>query len=84
MAGWLEDGRLQLKEIYRFENGPVRRNGHLVWDVDALFGHILRGLKEAVRQGIEPESIGIDTWAVDFVLLDRDGKRLGEAVSYRD
>lgn len=84
IAGWLEDGQLQLKEIYRFENGPVQRDDQLVWDVDALFAHILKGLKEAVRQGIVPQSVAIDTWAVDFVLLGQNGKRLGEAVSYRD
>lgn len=84
IAGWLEEDRLQLKEIYRFDNGPVRKQGQLIWDVDALFAHILAGLKEAKRQGIVPQSIAIDTWAVDFVLLDQAGKRLGEAVSYRD
>lgn len=84
IAGWLENGRLQLKEIHRFDNGPVRRNGQLIWDTNALFEHILEGLKKAKLQGIVPCSIGIDTWAVDFVLLDKNGKRLGEAVSYRD
>jgi len=84
IAGWLEEGQLQLKEIYRFENGPVQRGDQLAWDVDALFMYILKGLKEAVRQGITPQSIAIDTWAVDFVLLDQNGKRLGDAVSYRD
>ena len=84
IAGWLAEGKLQLKEIYRFENSPVPKNGHLVWDVDALFAHIKNGLKEAKKQGITPESIAIDTWAVDFVLLDAQEKRLGDAVSYRD
>ncbi len=84
IAGWLEENKLQLKEIYRFENGPVQKNGQLIWDVDALFEHILQGLKAAAAQGICPVSIGIDTWAVDFVLLDDAGNRLGEAVSYRD
>lgn len=84
IAGWIEDGRLQLKEIYRFENGPVEKNDHLVWDADRLFEHIKCGLKQAKKQGITPCSIAIDTWAVDFVLLDEKGERLGEAVSYRD
>jgi len=84
IAGWIEDDRLHLKEIYRFENGPVRKDGHLIWDVDALFQHIKNGLKEARKQGIVPDSIAIDTWAVDFVLLDKQGNRLGDAVSYRD
>ena len=84
IAGWLEDDKLQLQEIYRFENGPVQKAGHLIWDVDALFAHIVAGLKKAKDLDICPVSIGIDTWAVDFVLLDEAGKRLGEAVSYRD
>lgn len=84
IASWMEDDRLQLKEIYRFDNGPVQKDGHLVWDADALFEHIKTGLKEAKKQGITPESIAIDTWAVDFVLLDEKGERLGDAVSYRD
>jgi len=84
IAGWVEEGRLQLKEIYRFENGPVRKDKHLVWDVEALFEHIKYGLKEAKNQGIQPDSIAIDTWAVDFVLLDEKGARLNDAVSYRD
>lgn len=84
IAGWLEDNKLQLQEIYRFENGPVQKDGHLIWDVDALFAHIVAGLKKAKDLDICPVSIGIDTWAVDFVLLDEAGKRLGDAVSYRD
>ena len=84
IAGWLEGDCLQLKEIYRFENGPVQKGDRLVWDVDALFAHIVAGLKEAGMQGIAPRSIAIDTWAVDFVLLDEAGNRLGDAVSYRD
>ncbi|MBQ4552154.1 MAG: rhamnulokinase [Clostridia bacterium] len=84
IAGWLEAGRLQLKEIYRFENGPVQKGTQLVWNIDRLFEHILAGLKAAKDQGIVPQSVAIDTWAVDFVLLDSQGKRLGDAVSYRD
>lgn len=84
IAGWMENEKLCIREIYRFENGPVQKNGHLVWDVDALFAHIVEGLKIAGAQGVCPQSIGIDTWAVDFVLLDEAGNRLGDAVSYRD
>ncbi|MBR5231531.1 MAG: rhamnulokinase [Clostridia bacterium] len=84
IAGWLEGDKLQLQEIYRFENGPAEKDGQLVWDVDKLFSHIKSGLKEAKKQGFMPESIAIDTWAVDFVLLDARDRRIGEAVSYRD
>ncbi len=84
IAGELRDGKLCLKEIYRFANGARPKAGSLVWDTRRLFEEILQGLKETKRQGIVPQSIAIDTWGVDFVLLDGEGKRLGEAVSYRD
>lgn len=59
-------------------------NGHLCWDIEALERHVVAGLKAAKEQGYLPSSIGIDTWAVDFILLDKEGKRLGDAVAYRD
>ena len=61
-----------------------KRNGHLCWDVESLFHEIKMGMKQCAVQGKIPCSMGIDTWAVDFVLLDRDGQRLGDAVGYRD
>jgi rhamnulokinase len=81
---WLEDGKMRQEEIYRFPNGNIRKNGHLIWDVDSLFEHILAGMKECGRRGVTPVSVGVDTWGVDFVLLDAAGKRLGDAVGYRD
>lgn len=80
----LENGVMRQEEIYRFPNGNVQKNGHLTWDVDSLFGHILAGMKECGRRGITPVSVGVDTWGVDFVLLDGRGQRLGDAVAYRD
>ncbi len=80
----LEDGKLVLEEIYRFENGFSKKNGHLCWDIDGLFNEILAGMKKCGEAGKIPLSVGIDTWGVDFVLLDKDGNRLGDAVSYRD
>jgi len=80
----IEDGKLVLEEIYRFENGFSKKNGHLCWDIDRLFEEILAGMKKAGECGKIPVSVGIDTWGVDFVLLDKDGNRLGDAVSYRD
>lgn len=84
IAGWVEDGRIRLQEVYRFENTLVRRNGHLCWDIDGLYRSVLDGLKACRAAGFRPRSIGIDTWAVDFVLLDREGRRIGDAVAYRD
>lgn len=84
MIGWVEEEKIHLKEIYRFENRLIRQNGHLCWDIDHLYEEVVQGIKACREQGYEPETMGIDTWAVDFVLLDKDGKRLGDAVSYRD
>ena len=80
----LEDGKLVLEEIHRFENGFEKKDGHLCWDIDHLFDEIVEGMKKCREIGKIPTSIGIDTWGVDFVLLDKDGNRLGDAVSYRD
>ena len=84
IIGWLEDSRIHLQEIYRFENRLIEKNGHLCWDIDHLYEEVKAGMKECVQKGYMPKTMGIDTWAVDFVLLDQEGKRLGEAVSYRD
>ena len=84
ILGHREDGRMILEEIHRFGNGMVRKQGHLVWDVDRLFAEIITGMKKCAELGKIPESIGVDTWAVDFVLLDAKDQRLGDAVGYRD
>lgn len=84
ILGTVKDGTISLEEIYRFENGMEKRNGHLCWDVESLFHEIKMGMKQCAALGKIPCSMGIDTWAVDFVLLDRDGRRLGDAVGYRD
>lgn len=84
ILGHREDGRMILEEIHRFGNGMVRKQGHLVWDVDQLFAEIITGMKKCAELGKIPESIGVDTWAVDFVLLDAKNQRLGDAVGYRD
>ena len=77
-------GIIHMEEIYRFSNGAVKKNGHLVWDVDRLFQEIVNGLKACKDAGKIPKSVGIDTWGVDFVLLDAEGNRLTDAVCYRD
>ncbi len=80
----LEDGKLVLEEVYRFENGYHKQNGHLCWDIDGLFQEIVTGMKKCKEIGKIPASVGIDTWGVDFVLLNQNGVRIGDAVSYRD
>lgn len=76
------DGRIELQEIYRFENECAVKNGHFCWDVTSLFRHVLDGLIAA--KPYAPVSFGIDTWAVDFVLLDADDQIIGDTVAYRD
>lgn len=84
MAGWLENGRIVMEEVHRFGNRQVRLGGHLYWDFPALFEDMKAGLKAASAKGYNVESIGIDTWGVDFGLIDRDGHLLGNPVCYRD
>ena len=84
ILGYVENGKLQLEEIYRFENGIVDIDGTLCWDIDNLFEEIKNGLKECHKRGIVPETVAIDTWGVDYVLLDKDKKEILPAVAYRD
>ncbi|MEH7545853.1 rhamnulokinase [Neobacillus vireti] len=84
ILGYLENGLLKLEEIHRFENQIVKKGDSYCWEADMLFQEIKNGLKKCNELGIKPDSIGIDTWAVDFVLLDEKNQPLTEAVSYRD
>ena len=84
IIGTVVDGRMELTEVYRFENGLVERDGHLCWDIDALAESVIAGLAAAREQGFVPTTIGIDTWAVDYVLLDGNDERIGACVGYRD
>ncbi|MBR2921549.1 MAG: rhamnulokinase [Kiritimatiellae bacterium] len=83
ILGTVKDGQICLEEIYRFDNGQVRRNGHDCWDVEKLVESVKAGIDEAISK-YEIESIGIDTWGVDFVLLDDRGEPCSDAVAYRD
>lgn len=89
MAGWLEESAtsksvMKLEEIYRFTNGMKKKDNQLIWDIDHLYSSIIAGIKESVNKGFKAVSLGIDTWAVDFVLLDEDDNLLTDAVAYRD
>lgn len=84
ILGHVEDGRMVLEEVYRFENGNAEHNGHYCWDLEHLYRSILEGLKVCGEQGKAPVSMGIDTWGVDFVLLDEQGCIIGDTVAYRD
>ena len=84
IVGRVVDGRMELREVYRFENKLVRRDGHLCWQLDELEKNVVAGLKACREAGYSPATVGIDTWAVDFVLLDAAGRRIGDSVAYRD
>lgn len=84
MAGVIEHGRVELDPVHRFPNGVVELDGHLRWDFTALFEHVLDGLTLLAAKYPQVESVGIDTWAVDYGLLDADGRLLAEPISYRD
>lgn len=83
IIGIYEDGRLTLKEIHRFPNYPLEENGTLYWDIDYLFEQIKIGIRRATDE-YSIDSLGIDTWGVDFGLLDRAGQLIKRPVNYRD
>ena len=78
-----EDGKISMQEIHRFSNDPVTVCGVFHWDVLRLFFEIKQGITKAVHQG-GFDAIGIDTWGVDFGLLDKKGRLLNNPVHYRD
>lgn len=80
----LEDGKMVLEEVHRFPNGMAEVDGELVWETERLFAEIKTGMKKCKELGKIPVSVGVDTWGVDIVLLDKEGKRIGNAVAYRD
>ena len=84
ILGKLENGKVQLEEIHRFKNGVIEKNGQRCWDSAAIFEEILIGLEKCKAAGKVPDTLGIDAWGVDFMLLDKAGEPLGETVSYRD
>ncbi len=78
------DGKIVLEEVYRFWNGMDEVDGSLCWDVDRLFREIVTGLQKCKEIGKIPSYMGIDTWGVDYVLLDKDDNILGKTYGYRD
>ena len=84
ILGWLEDGKMILEEIYRFKNGADKKGDKLVWNDKGLFDSIVEGIKKCKEIGKIPVSIGIDTWGVDYALLDENDNLIDEIYSYRD
>ena len=83
IVGWMENGVLRTKEVYRFPNSVRRVDGHLEWDIDSLFINVKQGIREAFAKFPAIESLSIDTWAVDYVLL-KNGNPLSPVYAYRD
>lgn len=84
ILGRMEEGRITLTEAYRFPNEMVWRDGRRCWDMDALFAHVIAGMRACAERGRMPATVGIDTWGVDYTLIDDKGTPLGQSVAYRD
>ncbi|MDE6651668.1 MAG: rhamnulokinase [Paramuribaculum sp.] len=84
IAGCFTGNRLELNEIHRFKNGPVSMGGSVFWDFPYLFAELKTGLHKALLQGYNILSIGIDTWGVDFGLIDKNGQLVSNPFCYRD
>lgn len=76
MLANLENGKMTLTEIHRFKNGFKQAAGHDRWDIDHLGAEIIAGLAKVKQAGIDEVTLGIDTWAVDYVLVDEAGRKL--------
>ena len=83
IVGWTESGELKTEEVYRFPNGVTEQDGHLTWDIDALTAHVKAGIEKARERFGEIESLSIDTWGVDYVLL-RGDQEVRPCYAYRD
>ena len=83
IVGWREEGQQKTKEVYRFSNGPVELDGHLTWDIDALLREVRAGIAKAKAAFGQIESLSIDTWGVDYVLL-RGDQEVRPCYCYRD
>ena len=83
-SGRLIHGKIITEEIHRFKNGIEKQGEHFCWDIAHLFDEIIVGMKKCGDAGKIPDTIGIDTWAVDFVLVDQNGDVVGQTVAYRD
>lgn len=84
ILGCVENGKLRLQEIHRFENYITSQNGTLVWDIEHLVREVKKGIAKCRDIGKIPTTVAVDTWGVDYVLLDESGQEILPAVSYRD
>lgn len=84
ILGHIENGRLVLEEIHRFEDYLKEENGSLLWDTEKIVSEVKKGIAKCGKSGKIPKSIAVDTWGVDYVLLGKDKREIMPAVSYRD
>ena len=84
ILGSYENGKIELEEVHRFFNGMDNVDGTLCWDTDRLWNEIVTGMQKCKEMGKIPSTVGVDTWGVDFVLLDKDENIVGQTVGYRD
>ncbi len=83
IVGWLDGGEMRTEEVYRFPNGVTELDGHLIWDIDALVTHVKAGIEKAKEQFGAIESLSIDTWGVDYVLMN-GAEEIRPCYAYRD
>lgn len=83
IAGWREGDRIVTKELYRFSNGVSKQDGHLVWDTERLFSEVVKGIRKAFTEIGAPQSLSVDTWGVDYVLLN-GAEVISPCYAYRD
>ena len=83
IVGWMENGSIQTKEVYRFPNGVKEQDGHLIWDMEALLGYVVAGIREAFQAYPDIKSLSVDTWGVDYVLMKGD-QEVWPCYAYRD
>jgi len=84
IVGYLNDGKVKMDELTRFDNNLISTGGHVYWDIFALYNEIIKSLKIVAERNIKIESIGIDTWGCDFVCTGKDGNILRNPLAYRD
>ncbi|MBQ8617280.1 MAG: rhamnulokinase [Clostridia bacterium] len=83
IVGWMEAGEIRTEEVYRFPNGVEKQDGHLVWDTESLFEHVVAGVAKALAAYPDLRSMSIDTWGVDYVLLKGE-EEIAPCYAYRD
>ena len=84
ILGYIEDGKIRLEEVHRFEDYLKEENGSLTWDIEKLVREVKTGIAKCEKLGKIPSTVAVDTWGVDYVLLDENKKEILPAVAYRD